>query len=239
MKDNNTPLVSVIVPVFNEEESIGATLERTLQLRKKYNLEVVVVDDGSTDRTRGIIRTFADVLLISHTRNLGKGMAIITGMVKSRGDILVVQDADLEYLPEEIPRLIEPILNKKADVVFGSRFSGRIVGMGRTHWFGNKLLSATAGLLYGVQITDVMTGHKAFSRKSLNSIKLREKDFEIEVEFTAKLLRNGWRIAEVPISYSFRRNGRSKIGYRDGFRCFIKLLVLRVSAIANNENTDS
>jgi len=239
MKDINTPLVSVIIPVFNEEESVGATLERTLQLRKKYSLEVVVIDDGSTDRTREIIRSFADVLLIGHTRNLGKGMAIITGMLKSRGDILVVQDADLEYSPEEIPRLIEPILNKRADVVFGSRFLGRIVGMTRTHWFGNKLLSSAARLLYGVQITDVMTGHKAFSRKSLNSIELREKDFEIEVEFTAKLLRNGWKIEEVPISYSFRRNGRSKIGYRDGFRCFIKLLILRVSVVAHNQDAGS
>jgi len=178
-------------------------------------------------------------VFVGHARNQGKGMAIITGMLKSRGDILVIQDADLEYLPEEIPRLIKPILNKQADVVFGSRFLGRIERMGITHWLGNKILSASVRLLYGIQITDVMTGHKAFSRKSLNSIELREKDFEIEVEFTAKLLRNGWKIAEVPISYSFRRNGRSKIGYMDGFRCFIKLLALRVSMVAHNQAADS
>ena len=232
MKDNSAPLVSVIVPVFNEEENIGMTLERILQLDGRLNLEVIVVDDGSTDQTREIVKKFEDVNLICHEKNCGKGGAIVTGMVSSRGDIIVIQDADLEYLPEEIPKLIDPILQGKADFVFGSRFLGTIRGMSRSHRVGNMILSVAARLLYNTSITDVMTGHKAFSRRSLKTVKLSERGFGIEVELTAGFLGNGWKLAEVPISYVYRNKGRSKIAYTDGLMCLVKLVKLRISPSA-------
>ncbi|MDH5266410.1 MAG: glycosyltransferase family 2 protein [Candidatus Bathyarchaeota archaeon] len=232
MKDNRTPLVSVIVPVFNEEEIIGVTLERTLQLRGKLNLEVIVVDDGSTDQTREIVKDFEDVNLICHEKNCGKGGAIVTGMLSSRGDIIIIQDADLEYLPEDIPKLIDPILQGRADFVFGSRFLGTIKEMSRSHRVGNMILSLAARLLYNAPITDVMTGHKAFSRRSLKTVKLSERGFGVEVELTAKFLGNGWKLAEVPISYVYRNKGRSKITYIDGLKCLVKLLKLRISPSA-------
>ena len=232
MKDNSAPLVSVIVPVFNEEENIGMTVERILQLRDRLNLEVIVVDDGSTDQTREIVKNFKDVNLICHEKNCGKGGAIVTGMLSSRSDIIVIQDADLEYLPEDIPKLIDPILRGKADFVFGSRFLGTIRGMSRSHRVGNMILSLAAMLLYNTSITDVMTGHKAFSRRSIKTVKLSERGFGVEVELTAKFLRNGWKLAEVPISYVYRKRGRSKITYIDGLKCLIKLIKLRISPSA-------
>ena len=228
MKDNSAPLVSVIVPVFNEEEIIGTTLERILQLSGRLNLEVIVVDDGSTDQTREIVKKFEDVNLICHEKNCGKGGAIVTGMVSSRGDIIVIQDADLEYLPEDIPKLINPISQGKADFVFGSRFLGTIRRMSLSHRVGNMILSLATRLLYNTSITDVMTGHKAFSRRALETVKLSEQGFGIEVELTAKFLGNGWKLAEVPISYVYRKKGRSKLTYIDGLTCLLKLVKRRI-----------
>jgi len=234
MNVERDPVVSVIIPVFNEEEAIGDTLQRTLQLSDRLNLEVIVVDDGSTDRTCEIVRGFKKITLVSHQNNQGKGKALVTGILRSRGRIVVIQDADLEYSPEEIPKLVEPILRNGADAVFGSRFLGKIDGMSHSHWFGNRILSIAASLLYGVSISDVMTGHKAFLKKSLRTLKLNENGFEVEVELTAKLLRNGWKLAEVPTSYSYRRKGLSKIGYLDGLRCLAKLVVFRIGSVTTS-----
>lgn len=220
-------LVSVIIPVFNEEELIDAVIERVLGLRGRLNLEVIVVDDGSTDRTCEIVESIKEIKLICHKRNYGKGKAFIDGVAHSRGDIVVIQDADLEYFPEEIPRLIDPIIKGKADFVFGSRFLGTIEDMSKSHKFGNTILSLVASLLYNIRITDIMTGHKAFSRESLTTVRLNELGFGVEVELTSKFLANGWRLAEVPISYAYRKKGKSKIAGLDGLKCLIKLFRLR------------
>jgi len=226
MKDIS-PIVSVIIPTFNEGEIIKTTLERVLRLRKKLNLEVIVVDDGSTDQTREIVKDFKDVNLISHKKNKGKGEAIVTGTFGSRGGIIVIQDADLEYFPEEIPKLIDPILQGKADFVFGSRFLGTIKGMSWSHKVGNMILSFAARLLYNTPITDIMTGHKAFSRILIETVELSELRFGVEVELTAKLFGNGWKLEEVPIAYEYRRKGKSKIMYIDGLKCLVKLVKLK------------
>ena len=157
---------------------------------------------------------------------MGKGRAIVTGLSESRGKIVVIQDADGEYPPEEIPKIISPIVKKEADIVFGSRFMGATAGYGMsvTHRLGNIILSLAASLLYSVKITDIMTGHKAFSKEAIDSIGLSADGFEIEVEMTGRLLSNGWKFMEVPIPYLKRRVGVAKITAHDGFICLAKLI---------------
>jgi len=219
----NAPLISVIVPVYNEEMAIGEVLKKLTFLQKEMSLEIVVIDDGSFDKTIEVIRTFPSLTMIRHLKNLGKGKAIATGLSKSRGQIVVIQDADGEYAPEEIPKIVFPIVEKQADIVFGSRFLSINHDMSISHSFGNKILSLVAGLLYNAKITDVMTGCKAFSREAIESMDLSANGFEIEVEITGKLLKQGWKLQEIPISYTRRKHGRSKIRFIDGFICLLKL----------------
>lgn len=226
-ENRGIPLVSVIVPMYNEENAVGKVLKSLTLLEKKMPLEIIAVDDGSTDKTREVVRTFPSVTLVCHPKNLGKGKAIVTSLSKSRGQIVVIQDADLEYPPEEIPKLVKPIITGKADVVFGSRFLGQANNMGSTHRFGNRILSLASNLLFSTQLTDVMTGHKAFSRKCIDSIKLTEDGFGIEIEITAKILKNGWTCIELPIIYAYRTHGKAKIGYSDGVKCLVKLFKWR------------
>jgi glycosyltransferase involved in cell wall biosynthesis len=218
--------LSVIVPAYNEEDSIGQVLQGLLHLEQvlPLPLEIIVVDDASTDRTGSIVADYPTVKYVRHAVNGGKGVALRTGFHASTGDIIVVQDADDEYPPDEIPRLIEPILNDDADVVFGSRFLGHNQGMSTSHRVGNQILSWTTNLLYGVSLTDVMTGYKVFTRKVLDSFTLTEPDFTVEVEIVSKCLHHGWRIVERPIRYTYRTTGESKIGYRDGVKSLWRLL---------------
>jgi glycosyltransferase involved in cell wall biosynthesis len=220
----------VIVPVYNEEKAVGTVLEKLIQLRKKLPMEILVVDDGSVDETVNVVKTFPYISIISHPKNMGKGKAIATGLSKSRGEVVVIQDADGEYAPEEIQRIVAPILEKRADIVFGSRFlrSTPNYGMSISHKFGNVILSFTASLLYNTKITDIMTGHKAFSREAINSINLLANGFEIEVEMTGKLLKKQWRLLEVPISYIKRRHGEAKITALDGLTSLAKLILYRL-----------
>jgi glycosyltransferase involved in cell wall biosynthesis len=220
------PLISVIVPVYNEEMTIGQVLEKLSLLQKKMSMEIVVVDDGSVDKTTEVVKAFPLIKIIRHTKNMGKGKAIATGLSKSHGQIVVIQDADGEYIPEEIPLIVSPIIEKRADVVFGSRFMPAMPnhGMSVSHKLGNVILSLTARLLYNTKVTDIMTGHKAFSREAINSIDLLANGFEVEVELTRKLLKRKWRLVEVPISYIRRQHGEAKITPLDGFICLTKLL---------------
>ena len=221
---NVQPLVSVIVPVYNEEKTLHEVLSRLERLVERLNLEIIVVDDGSTDGTERIARSFQLVTLVSHGRNLGKGAAIATGLRRSRGKVIVVQDADLEYRPEEIPRIVQPILEHAGDVVYGSRFLGECEGMSGSHRIGNLILSLSASVLFQRRITDVMTGHKAFRRGAIEPLSLDEQGFAIEVELTGKLARNGCKFVEVPIRYRYRRKGLSKITFKDGFACLFTML---------------
>lgn len=225
------PLVSVIVPFYNERASLGEVLERLERLKAILPLEIIAVNDGSTDGSAEVARKFRCVKLSTHPQNLGKGRAIITGLTQSKGEILVIQDADCEYPPEEIPRLVKPITEGEAEVVFGSRFMGKNSGyMSLSHAFGNRILSIVTSFLYGVRVSDVMTGHKAFSRIAIESVSLSEDRFEIEVEMTGKLLAKRWKFKEIPIDYVKRRKGLSKLGYRDGATCLFRLFFLRFEA---------
>jgi len=223
--EKGCPSVTVVVPTYNEEGTIGQVLSELTKIEPKVSpLEIIVVDDGSSDRTKDEVAKFPSVIYIRHQRNMGKGMALKTGLKIGRGKALVIQDADMEYSPTEIPQLVKPILEGRADVVYGSRFIGKRNGMSFSHLVGNVILSKVASLLYQENITDIMTGHKAFSRKVLESLRLKENGFSVEVELTAKVLKNGWKILEIPIGYSYRTHGAAKIRYRDGLGSLLKLL---------------
>jgi glycosyltransferase involved in cell wall biosynthesis len=216
--------VSIIVPAYNEENTIETVLSRLLKVCQNLpSSEIIVIDDGSTDDTAERVERFSSVGLVRQ-KNQGKGAALRTGLRVSKGDIIVIQDADMEYHPEDIPRLIEPILKEKADAVYGSRFKGNTDGMSFSHYIGNRIISLSTRILFGVSVTDVMTGHKAFHRKIFNPIPIKEKGFTVEIEITARILRNNWRLIEIPIAYSYRKHGVAKINYADGLRSLLKVI---------------
>lgn len=196
--------------------------------------EVIVVDDGSTDQTPNQVAKFPFVKYVRQDKNIGKGTALSIAFKIATSNIFVIQDADMEYSPMNIPKLLEPILEGQADVVYGSRFLGECNGMSISHRIGNVILSFITRLLYGARITDVMTGHKCFIREVGQLLKLTETGFAVETEITAKILKKGWRFKEVPVSYSKRTQGFSKIRYRDGLRSMLKLFSeLRLTSISN------
>lgn len=224
-EESKNPDISVIVPAYNEDKNIGEVLRRLMKIDwPLHNMEIIVIDDGSTDHTPKEIADFPFVKYVRHKNNRGKGAAIRTGIRSSSGKVIVIQDADLEYSPEYIPHLVKPILTGIVDIVYGSRFRGKCEGMSFSHFVGNRILSLVAKILYNVPITDVMTGHKAFNRAVFSSFELEEDGFAVEVEMTSKGLQNGWRFAEVPVTYSFRNFGVSKIVYLDGVRSLLKLI---------------
>jgi len=236
-EQSETPDVSVIIPAYCEEETIAEVLQRVIKVSWSLgNVEIIVVDDGSADRTSEIVAAFPFVKCIRHKYNLGKGAAIRTGIKNARGKVLVIQDADLEYAPEYIPSLVKPILDNSSDIVYGSRFKGDPDGMSFSHFVGNSILSLVAQFLYRVQITDIMTGQKAFKRSVLDSVELEENGFAVEVEMTCLGFNGGdRRFTEIPIPYSYRRNGVSKIANIDGFRSLVKLLKIFIRASALSE----
>ena len=226
---SSVPDISVIVPVYNEEKTIATVLKMLLDVNcSPYTMESIVVDDGSTDNSADEIKAFPSIRYIRHQNNMGKGAALQTGFRNSTGKVVIIQDADMEYSPEFIPELARPILLGSADVVFGSRFTGKSKGMSFSHYMGNRILSLTARLLFDAHITDIMTGSKAFSRAVVDSLELHENGFGVEVEMTSKTLQNGWKFFEVPIMYSYRTVGSSKIRFSDGFKCLLQLFSSRI-----------
>lgn len=220
--------ISVIVPVFNERQSILEVIRRVEEA--PFEKEIIIVDDCSTDGTADILRQINNgrVRVFFHKQNQGKGVALRTGFQKAKNDILIIQDADLEYDPRDYPRLLEPILDGRADVVYGSRFVGegphRVVFF--WHMVGNKLLTFLSNMLTNLTLTDMETCYKAFTRQVLEQITLEEDRFGFEPEFTAKVAKLGVRIYEIGISYSGRgyKEGK-KIKWKDGFsaiRCIIR-----------------
>jgi len=216
--------VSIIIPCYNEEETIVEVVNKIRNLKLDHKKEIIVIDDGSTDQSTSLISSIDNIKLIRHKSNLGKGAAIRTGIANASGDILIIQDADLEYHPTDIPQLLKPILEGKTDVVLGSRFQGQIKGMKKSHLLGNKLLSYITSILFRQKITDVMTGYKVFKKNILEDLELKSNDFRVEVEIVSKILEKGYRIVEVPINYSYRKKGRSKISWKHGLASLMLLL---------------
>jgi glycosyltransferase involved in cell wall biosynthesis len=212
--------LSVIVPVFDERNTVVEILRRMRAVELPVDLEIVVVDDGSADGTRDVLRQLADstVRVITHPQNRGKGAAIRSGLEHVTGDLVLVQDADLEYDPEDWPKLLNPILRGKAQVVYGSRFTGERRNMLFLHWVGNRFLSLVTNVLYNTTLSDMETCYKLFDRTVLDGMTLHAMRFDFEPEVTAKVLRRGIRIYEVPISYTGREfDEGKKITWRDGF----------------------
>jgi glycosyltransferase involved in cell wall biosynthesis len=215
--------VSIVIPCYNEKATIASIIE-AVQLTPIEEKEIIVVDDASTDGTTELLRdTLARQVdrVVFHSRNQGKGAALRTGFKVASGDVVIVQDADMEYDPQEIPLLLEPIIQNKADVVFGSRFmSGR---PHRVHYFwhmvGNRFLTLLSNMLTNINLTDMETCYKMFRKEILDGIQIEEERFGFEPEITAKIARSKCRIYEVGISYHGRTYEQGKkIGWKDGVR---------------------
>lgn len=231
-------LLSIIIPVYNEKQTLKTLVEKVQSLDlSSLNLdkELVVVDDCSQDGTLDVAQKLADkgkIRLIRHQENQGKGAALHTGFQNARGDILLIQDADLEYNPEEYPKLLKPIIDGNADVVYGSRFMGgephRVLYF--WHYQGNKFLTLLSNITTNLNLTDMETCYKVFRSEVLKAISLKEKRFGFEPEVTAKVARLGCRIYEVGISYTGRTYTEGKkINWKDGFRalwCIFKYAVV-------------
>ncbi len=222
--------LSVIVPVFNERNTVAEILRRIRAVELPTQLEIVVVDDGSTDGTDKVLSVLQDstVRVLTHSTNRGKGAAVRTGIKTARGQLVLIQDADLEYDPDDWPRLLDPVMKGKAQVVYGSRFTGERRAMRPTQWLGNRLLTLTANVLYRSTLSDMETCYKLFDRRLLDSITIESDGFDFEPEITAKVLRRGYRIYEVPVSYAGREPSEgTKFEWRDGVRALIALVRYR------------
>lgn len=224
--------LSIIIPVYNEARTIDQILERVNAVDTGLEKELVVVDDGSTDGTRDVLPTLQEkypaMTVILHEKNQGKGAALRTGLNQATGDIMLIQDADLEYDPRDYGALLKPILEDRADVVYGSRFAGG--GAHRVlyfwHMIGNQVITLCSNMMTNLNFTDVEVCYKVFRREVIRSIQLKEERFGFEIEVTAKIAKADWRIFEVPVSYYGRPYAEGKkITWKDGFRamwCILK-----------------
>jgi glycosyltransferase involved in cell wall biosynthesis len=223
------PLLSVVMPAFNEAETIEEIIRRVLAVPVRTQL--IVVDDGSSDGTRDILTRLQRELgftLVFQPHNQGKGAALRRGFEEVRGDIVVIQDADLEYSPEEFPSLIDLIAQGRADVVYGSRFLGRHRVFLFTHYLGNRLLTLITNVLYNTMLSDMETCYKVMRTEVLRSMSLHSDGFGIEPELTAKIFKRGYRVYELPITYDGRgyEEGK-KITWRDGLEALWVLVKYR------------
>jgi glycosyltransferase involved in cell wall biosynthesis len=224
--------LSIIIPAYNEESTIQEIVEKVqaVSLPGGLSREIVIVNDGSKDRTADILSRFSGQgdMVIIHQSNQGKTAALLTGFNNAAGDILLVQDADLEYDPRQYPRLLQPILDGQAEVVYGSRFLGSIEGMEPVNRWANKISNWTFRFLYGAELTDINTCYKAFSRRAWEGMAITSRNFAFETEFTVKLLQRGFAIKEVAIDYTARtRKAGKKIKWGTALEMFWPIIKYR------------
>ena len=226
----NYQLLTVVVPVYNERATVGEAIRRLREAPLAVEREIIIVDDGSTDGTLDILHRLSDstIRVVSYPENQGKGTAVRRGIDEAKGDLIVVQDADLEYDPRDLARLLRPLLEGQARVVYGSRLTGERRNMFFWHWVGNRFLSLMTNVLYNTTLSDMETCYKMFDADLLRSFNLKAKRFDFEPEVTATALRLGERIWEVPITYSGRElHEGKKISWRDGFPALATLFKVR------------
>ena len=222
--------LSVIMPVYNEETTVAQIVDRLLAAQIPLDKEVLIVDDASSDGTAAVLASlaFPEVRIIRHPDNRGKGAAIRTGLAEASGDLILIQDADLEYDPGDIPNLLQPLMSGSARAVYGSRFTGAEQNMSFLHRLGNRFLSVLTNLLYGSSLSDMETCYKLIDADLMRGVHLTAERFDFEPEITGKLLKQGIKIHEVPISYKGREfHEGKKITWRDGFAALWTLLKVR------------
>jgi glycosyltransferase involved in cell wall biosynthesis len=214
--------LSIVIPIYNEEATLEKIVERVRKTDLGIDKELIIVNDGSKDKSKEIInrlqKNHKNIFAVHHERNKGKGAALRTGFKHVSGDIITVQDGDLEYDPREYKKMIKLIQSGKTNVVYGSRLKGKSEGFTvHSHYYGNKFLSLLTKILYGANITDMETCYKMMTKKVLQGLKLTSNQFDIEPEITAKIIKKGHRILEVPIRYHGRsfKEGK-KINWKDG-----------------------
>ncbi len=234
--------LSIIIPVYNEEKTVKDVIEKVQSIKLNYEIkkELIIVNDGSKDSTdkvlQKIIKEYDNIKYTKHNKNQGKGAAIRTAISNCDGDIILIQDSDLEYNPEDYNNLLKPIIENKASVVYGSRFLKtklKLFGKNKTlhpsHYFGNKLLTLLTSLLFRQKITDMETGYKVFKSSVIKNIKLEANRFEIEPEITSKIMKSKYQIYEVPISFNPRKfEEGKKITWKDGIEALFYLLKYRL-----------
>lgn len=232
-------ILSIVIPVYNEEKTIKTVLEKIREVKLPPNIskEIIVVDDNSSDKTTKILTNwrYTKIKYIRHDKNLGKGAAVRSGIKEAKGDFIIIQDADLEYNPDYYNKLLKPILRKQAKVVYGTRLISyplRLWGRDKTilplHLLANRFLSSLTNLLYGSHLTDMETGFKLFKSNILKDISIKSSKFDFEAEITAKIIKKGFEVIEVPVSVIPRTyNQGKKIGWTDGIIAIWTLLKYR------------